>query len=254
MTTHKTGKLSGKVAIVTGAGQGGGMGAALALAEEGAAVVLFGRTLAKVERVAAEIAGRNGQAVAFAGDVTIEADLNAAIDLAVGRFGRLDILVNAAQSPEMRNAPLLEITADVVAELWTSGAAATLAFMRLVHPHMARVGGGSIVNFGSGAQFGPKHYGVYAGVKAAIQAISRAAALEWAKDGIRVNMVVPMVASPATDADPTPNEILSKIVPLGRIGDPETDIGRPIAFLAGEDSKFITGSTLMLDGGLTFLR
>jgi 2-hydroxycyclohexanecarboxyl-CoA dehydrogenase len=254
MTTHKTGKLSGKVAIVTGAGQGGGMGAALALAEEGAAVVLFGRTLAKVERVAAEIAGRNGQAVAFAGDVTIEADLNAAIDLAVGRFGRLDILVNAAQSPEMRNAPLLEITADVVAELWNSGAAATLAFMRLVHPHMARVGGGSIVNFGSGAQFGPKHYGVYAGVKAAIQAISRAAALEWAKDGIRVNMVVPMVASPATDADPTPNEILSKIVPLGRIGDPETDIGRPIAFLAGEDSKFITGSTLMLDGGLTFLR
>jgi 2-hydroxycyclohexanecarboxyl-CoA dehydrogenase len=254
MTTHKTGKLSGKVAIVTGAGQGGGMGAALALAEEGAAVVLFGRTLAKVERVAAEIAGRNGQAVAFAGDVTVEADLNAAIDLAVGRFGRLDILVNAAQSPEMRNAPLLEITADVVAELWTSGAAATLAFMRLVHPHMARVGGGSIVNFGSGAQFGPKHYGVYAGVKAAIQAISRAAALEWAKDGIRVNMVVPMVASPATDADPTPNEILSKIVPLGRIGDPETDIGRPIAFLAGEDSKFITGSTLMLDGGLTFLR
>jgi NAD(P)-dependent dehydrogenase (short-subunit alcohol dehydrogenase family) len=210
--------------------------------------------LAKVERVAAEIAGRKGQAVAFAGDVTIEADLNAAIDLAVGRFGRLDILVNAAQSPEMRNSPLLEITADVVAELWTSGAAATLAFMRLVHPHMARVGGGSIINFGSGAQFGPKHYGVYAGVKAAIQSISRAAALEWAKDGIRVNMVVPMVASPATDADPTPNEILSKIVPLGRIGDPETDIGRPIAFLAGEDSKFITGSTLMLDGGLTFLR
>jgi 2-hydroxycyclohexanecarboxyl-CoA dehydrogenase len=254
MTTHKTGKLSGKVAIVTGAGQGGGMGAALALAEEGAAVVLFGRTLVKVERVAAEIAGRKGQAVAFAGDVTIEADLNAAIDLAVGRFGRLDILVNAAQSPEMRNSPLLEITADVVAELWTSGAAATLAFMRLVHPHMARVGGGSIINFGSGAQFGPKHYGVYAGVKAAIQSISRAAALEWAKDGIRVNMVVPMVASPATDADPTPNEILSKIVPLGRIGDPETDIGRPIAFLAGEDSKFITGSTLMLDGGLTFLR
>jgi 2-hydroxycyclohexanecarboxyl-CoA dehydrogenase len=254
MTTHKTGKLSGKVAIVTGAGQGGGMGAALALAEEGAAVVLFGRTLAKVERVAAEIAGRKGQAVAFAGDVTIEADLNAAIDLAVGRFGRLDILVNAAQSPEMRNSPLLEITADVVAELWTSGAAATLAFMRLVHPHMARVGGGSIINFGSGAQFGPKHYGVYAGVKAAIQSISRAAALEWAKDGIRVNMVVPMVASPATDADPTPNEILTKIVPLGRIGDPETDIGRPIAFLAGEDSKFITGSTLMLDGGLTFLR
>ena len=254
MTAHKTGTLSGKVAIVTGAGQGGGMGAALALAEAGATVVLFGRTAAKLERVAAEIAARGCQAIAFAGDVTIEADLHAAVELAVGRFGRIDILVNAAQSPEMRHTPLLDISAAVVADLWNSGAAATLSFMRLVHPHMARVGGGSIVNFGSGAQFGPKHYGVYAGVKAAIQAISRAAALEWAADGIRVNMVIPLVASPATDADPMPNEMLAKFVPLGRIGDPEADIGRPIAFLAGDDSRFITGSTLMLDGGLTFLR
>ena len=69
-----------------------------------------------------------------------------------------------------------------------------------------------------------------------------------------VNMVVPMVASPATDADPTPNEVLAKVIPVGRIGDPEKDIGRPIAFLAGEDSAFITGSTVMLDGGLTYLR
>jgi NAD(P)-dependent dehydrogenase (short-subunit alcohol dehydrogenase family) len=98
------------------------------------------------------------------------------------------------------------------------------------------------------------HYGVYAGVKAAIQAISRAAALEWAGDKIRVNMVIPMVNSPAADADPTDNAILEKVIPLGRIGDPEKDIGRPIAFLAGDDSAFITGSTLMLDGGLGYLR
>jgi meso-butanediol dehydrogenase/(S,S)-butanediol dehydrogenase/diacetyl reductase len=248
------GKLNGKVAIVTGAGQGGGMGAALALAAEGAAVVLFGRIVAKLDRVAAEIAGRGGKAVSCGGDVTVEADLIAVIDLAVSRFGRLDILVNAAQSPEMRNCALLDIEPAVVAELWNSGAAATLTFMRLAHPHMVKAGGGSIVNFGSGAQFGPKHYGVYAGVKAAIQAISRAAAMEWAGDKIRVNTVVPMVASPATDADPTDNAILEKIIPLGRIGDPEKDIGRPIAFLAGDDSGFITGSTFMLDGGLTYLR
>jgi NAD(P)-dependent dehydrogenase (short-subunit alcohol dehydrogenase family) len=249
-----TGKLTGKVAIVTGAGQGGGMGAALALAAEGAAVVLFGRTVAKLERVAAEIATRSGQAVVFGGDVTLEADLGASIDLALQRFGALDILVNAAQSPEMRNCPLLDIEPAVVSELWSSGAAATLAFMRLAHPHMAKRGGGSIINFGSGAQMGPKHYGVYAGVKAAIQAISRAAALEWAGDKIRVNMVIPMVNSPAADADPTDNAILEKFIPLGRIGDPEKDIGRPIAFLAGDDSAFITGSTLMLDGGLGYLR
>ena len=249
-----TGKLTDKVAIVTGAGQGGGMGAALALAAEGAAVVLFGRTAAKLERVAAEIATRGGQAAVFSGDVTVEGDLAAAIDLAVSRFGGLDILVNAAQSPEMRNCALLDIEPAVVAELWNSGAAATLAFMRLVHPHLAKRGGGSIVNFGSGAQMGPMHYGVYAGVKAAIQAISRAAALEWAKEKIRVNMVIPMVNSPAADADPTDNAILEKVIPLGRIGDPEKDIGRPIAFLASDDSAFITGSTLMLDGGLGYLR
>jgi NAD(P)-dependent dehydrogenase (short-subunit alcohol dehydrogenase family) len=248
------GKLTGRVAIVTGAGQGGGMGAALALAAEGAAVVLFGRTASKLEGVAAEIASRGGRAAVFAGNVTIEADLKASIDLAVQRFGGLDILVNAAQSPEMRNSLLLDIEPEVVADLWNSGAAATLVFMRLVHPYMAQRGGGSIVNFSSGAIMTPAHYGVYAGVKAAIQAISRAAAVEWARDRIRVNIVIPMVQSPAADADPTDNAVLEKVIPLGRIGDPERDIGRPIAFLASDDSAFITGSTLMLDGGLGYLR
>ena len=249
-----TQKLTSRAAIVTGAGQGGGMGAALALAAEGASVVLFGRTGAKLDRVAAEIERRGGTAATFVGDVTVEENLKAAIELAVSRFGRLDILVNAAQSPEMRNSALLDIARETVQELWASGAAATLAIMRLAHPHLAKGRVGSIVNFSSGAMFGPKHYGVYAGVKAAIQAIGRAAALEWAGDGIRVNTVVPMVASPATDADPTPNAVLEKIIPLGRIGDPELDIGRPIAFLASDDARFITGSTLMLDGGLGYLR
>jgi NAD(P)-dependent dehydrogenase (short-subunit alcohol dehydrogenase family) len=249
-----TGKLNGRVAIVTGAGQGGGMGAALALAAEGAAVVLFGRTAAKLEKVAAEIASRGGQAVVFAGDVTKEADLKASIDLAVQRFGGLDILVNAAQSPEMRNGLLLDAAPELVADLWNSGAAATLTFMQLAHPHMAKRGGGSIINFSSGAIMTPAHYGVYAGVKAAIQAISRAAAVEWAGQKIRVNSVIPMVQSPAADADPTDNAVLEKFIPLGRIGDPEKDIGRPVAFLASDDSAFITGSTLMLDGGLGYLR
>jgi NAD(P)-dependent dehydrogenase (short-subunit alcohol dehydrogenase family) len=249
-----SGKLTGRVAIVTGAGQGGGMGSALALAAEGAAVILFGRTASKLEKVAATIESRGGRAAVFAGDVTIEVDLKASIDLAVQRFGGLDILVNAAQSPEMRNGLLLDATPELVAELWNSGAAATLAFMRMAHPHMAGRGRGSIINFSSGAIMTPAHYGVYAGVKAAIQAISRAAAVEWAKQKIRVNSVVPMVHSPASDSDPTDNKILEKIIPLGRIGDPENDIGKPVAFLASDDSAFITGSTLMLDGGLGYLR
>ncbi|HTJ65296.1 MAG TPA: SDR family oxidoreductase [Alphaproteobacteria bacterium] len=247
------GKLTGKVAIVTGAGQGAGMGASLAMAAEGAAVVLFGRTFSKVEKVAAEIIARGGKAVPFGGDVTRESDIAACIDLTLATYGRIDILVNAAQSPEMRTSKLLDISLEDIFELWNSGAAATLLFMRAVHPHMVKAGGGSIVNFGSGAQYGPAHYGVYAGVKAAIEKISRAAAMEWAKVGIRVNTVVPMVNSPANDADPTSNETLERIIPLRRIGDPEQDIGRPIAFLASEESAYITGSVLMLDGGLSYL-
>jgi NAD(P)-dependent dehydrogenase (short-subunit alcohol dehydrogenase family) len=245
-------KLQGKSAIVTGAGQGGGMGAALALAAEGAAVVLFGRTTSKLEAVAAVIAERGGKAVVFSGDVTKEADLQAAIDLALSSFGRLDILVNAAQSPELRTGLLVDTDAATVAELWNSGAAATLTFMKLVRPHMAKTGGGSIINFGTGGEMGPAHYGVYAAVKAAIRTLSRAAALEWAGDKIRVNVVVPMVLSPSLQADPTGEATLKTLIPLGRVGDPENDIGRPIAFLASEDSGFLTGATLPLDGGLTY--
>jgi NAD(P)-dependent dehydrogenase (short-subunit alcohol dehydrogenase family) len=245
-------RLAGKAAIVTGAGQGGGMGAALALAAEGAAVVLFGRTASKLEKVAATIAERGGKSAVFAGDVTHEADLQASIDLALSRFGRLDILVQAAQSPEMRTALLVDIDAATVAELWNSGAAATLAFMKLVRPHMARTGGGSMINFGTGGEMRPEHYGVYAGVKAAIRVISKAASLEWAADKIRVNIVVPMVLSPSLHADPTGEAMLKTLVPLGRVGDPEKDIGRPIAFLASDDSAYITGVTLQLDGGLSY--
>jgi NAD(P)-dependent dehydrogenase (short-subunit alcohol dehydrogenase family) len=247
-------KLTGKVAIVTGAGQGAGMGAALSMAEAGAAVILFGRTFSKVERIAGMITERGGTAVAFGGDVTKGADRQAGIALALARFGRIDILVNAAQSPEMRTATLLDIEPEVVADLWNSGAAATLAFMRDVHPLMAKQGGGSIINFGSGAEVGPQNYGVYAGVKAAIRTISRAAAVEWGKDRIRVNIVVPMVDSPSNDADPTDPAMIVSFVPLGRIGDPEKDIGAPIAFLASDEAAYITGCTLMLDGGLSYLR
>ena len=122
-------------------------------------------------------------------------------------------------------------------------------------PHNAL---GWFINFGSGSIHVPAHYGVYAGVKAAIQSISRAAALEWAHDKIRVNTVLPMAASPAADLDFAQAEgradAVVQAIPLGRMGDPATDIGQPIAFLASEESKFITGSTFSLDGGLSYLR
>ena len=252
------GKLDGKVAIVTGASQGSGYGAALAMAREGARVVLVSRARSKLETVAREIEDAGGIAMVHAADVTDRAAMAAMVDATVARFERIDGLVNAAQSPVIRTAPLAEISDEDVRELWESGAVATLALMRAVRPHMIAAGGGSIVNFGSGAVHNPQSYGVYAGVKAAIQAISRAAALEWAKDGIRVNVVFPMSESPAADADFALEEgrgdMVAKAIPLGRMGNPVEDIGQPIAFLASDESRFITGSTFALDGGKSYLR
>lgn len=252
------GKLDGKVAIVTGASQGSGYGASRAMAREGASVVLVSRTREKLEAVALEIEAAGGVAVVHPADVTDKSAMAALVEAVAGRFGRIDVLVNAAQSPVIRTAPIADISDDDVRELWESGAVATLALMRAVRPHMIAAGGGSIVNFGSGAIHNPVQYGVYAGVKAAIQAISRAAALEWAKEGIRVNVVFPMSESPAADADfalaDGRAQAVARTIPLGRMGDPVEDIGQPIAFLASDESRFITGSTLALTGGMTYLR
>lgn len=252
------GKLDGKVAIVTGASQGSGYGASVAMAREGASVVLVSRTREKLESVAKEIEAASGVAMVRPADVTDRVALDAMVQEVAERFGRIDVLVNAAQSPVIRTAPLAEISDDDVRELWESGAVATLALMRLVRPHMIAAGGGSIINFGSGAVHNPAQYGVYAGVKAAIQAMSRAAALEWAKEGIRVNVVFPMSESPAADADfaleEGRTEQVRRSIPLGRIGDPVEDIGQPIAFLASDESRFITGTTVALTGGMTYLR
>ncbi len=252
------GKLDGKVAIVTGASQGSGYGASIAMAREGASVVLVSRTRAKLESVAEKIKASGGIALVHPADVTDRAAIGAMVEDVVERLGRIDVLVNAAQSPVIRTAPIADISDEDVRELWESGAVATLALMRLVRPHIIAAGGGSIVNFGSGAIHNPAQYGAYAGVKAAIQAMSRAAALEWASEGIRVNVVFPMSESPAADADfaleEGRTEQVRRNIPLGRMGDPVEDIGQPIAFLASDESRFITGTTLGLTGGMTYLR
>ena len=245
------GRLTGKVAIVTGAGQGAGAGCALAMASEGASILLVGRTLSKLEGVAKEIEARGAKALAFSADITDRTALRAIVDKAIESFGRIDALVNAAQAPEMRSARLLDIDDDVVQELWTSGPVATLALMRFCHPHMKAAGGGSIINFASGALRVPADYGVYAGCKAAIETIGRAASVEWGPDNIRVNTVVPFVLSPAMDLD-MPADVQERVaakLPLRRLGRPEEDIGRTVAFLASEDSAYMTGNLVTIDGG-----
>jgi NAD(P)-dependent dehydrogenase (short-subunit alcohol dehydrogenase family) len=253
MMTSET--LGGKVSIVTGSGQGIGRGVAMALASAGSAIVAMGRTSSKVEAVAAEIQSRGGSATAVTGDVKDMADLERCVATTISRYGRLDVLVNNAQ--ELVNGRLLDVKEHELQAAWESGPLATFRMMRLCHPHL--VGGGSIINVGSrsGVKPDPIGLGGYAAVKEAIRSLTRAAAVEWGADRIRVNVILPFAASPAVERfsieRPDAYRANMAAVPLGRAGDPEFDIGRVVIFLAGEDAGYITGATVPVDGGMSFV-
>ncbi|MCB2065311.1 MAG: SDR family oxidoreductase [Erythrobacter sp.] len=246
-------RLAGKAAIVTGAGQGVGLGIALALSAQGAAVLVAGRTLAKVEETAALIRERGGNAVAMAADVKNAEDLAALVDAAVSRFGGLDILVNNAQ--EVPLGKLEDVTDEAFLAGFVSGPLATLRLMKLARPHMASRGGGTIINLASSAaiRWDMTGYGAYAAVKQAIRSLTRAAASEWGAENIRVLTVAPHAESPGlkwwVENNPEEAEAFFRTIPLGRIGRLEEDVGRAVAALCGPDLGYLTGATIPLDGG-----
>lgn len=245
--------LSGKVALVTGAGQGVGQGIALALAAAGAAVAVTGRTPGKLEQACAMIAERGGVALAIAGDVKDPQSLAAMVDQAVARLGGLDILVNNAQ--EVPNGRLLDVSDEAFLAGFESGPLATFRLMKLAHPHMLARGGGVIVNLASsaGIRWDMSGYGAYAAVKQAVRALTRAAAAEWGRDGIRVLTIAPHAESPGLKwwvaNNPEEAEAFFRTIPLGRIGRLEEDIGRAVATLCGSEMGYLTGATIPLDGG-----
>jgi NAD(P)-dependent dehydrogenase (short-subunit alcohol dehydrogenase family) len=246
-------QLTGRTAIVTGAGQGLGRGIALVLAQRGASVVLNGRTPAKLEAVKAEIDGAGGQCVTAPGDVGLRSDVARMVETALGAFGSIDILINNAQA-STPDVSVLGVTDEDMELTFRSGALGTLLAMQACHPHMKARGGGSIVNFGSStALAGDAGFASYIMTKEAIRGLSRIAAKEWGPDGIRVNVICPAAMSPSAEAfakaNPARFERVVRGIPLGRFGDPVHDIGRAVAGLVGDDFSFLTGATLMLDGG-----
>ncbi|MBH1997498.1 MAG: SDR family oxidoreductase [Sphingomonadaceae bacterium] len=245
--------LKGKVALITGAGQGVGQGIAFAFASEGVDLLLAGRTLEKVEQTARLAEERGVRAIPVACNVKDAADLANAVDVAVRDLGGVDILVNNAQEVP------LGLIDDVSDEAFTagfeSGPLASFRLMKLVHPHMGKRGGGTIFNFASsaGIRWDMAAYGCYGAIKQATRALTRAAASEWGGENIRVLTIAPHAESPGLkwwfENNPEEAEAFFRTIPLGRIGRLEEDIGRAIVALCGSDLSYLTGATVPLDGG-----
>ncbi|MEI6486908.1 MAG: glucose 1-dehydrogenase [Sphingomonadales bacterium] len=250
-------RLTGKVALVTGAASGLGAAAARRLARAGAAVVLTDRDIAG-EDVAASIVDGGGQAVFRLHDVTSQPDWAAAVEHAVADFGGLHILVNNAGVAGGNNALM-----DHSYEAWRQILGVNLdgVFLGLRHagPRIAAAGGGSVINISSIlGKVGMAGAAAYCASKGGVTLLTKAAALEWAPLGIRVNSIhpgfidTPMVSGALAGREDG-NEMRVALMaahPLGRFGLPR-EIGDAVAFLASDEASFITGAELVVDGGFT---
>ena len=247
--------LAGKVALITGAGQGVGRGIAVALAKAGVKVAVSGRTLAKVEDAAREIEAAGGEALAVECNVKQLDSLESCVQAVVQRFGGLSILVNNAQEVPMGK--LMDVSDASFEAGWLSGPAATLRLMKLCYPYLK--GDGAIVNLASsaGKRWDASGYGAYGAVKEAIRQLTRAAACEWGKDNIRSNVLLPLAESEGligwTAARPEEAQAYFSTIPMRRVGNCELDIGRFVVTLCSDDCRYVNGQSIALDGGQAYL-
>jgi NAD(P)-dependent dehydrogenase (short-subunit alcohol dehydrogenase family) len=242
------GRLEGKVAVVTGAGSGMGRASARLFAEEGAKVVCADRSGAQKD-AAAEI---GDAAIAVQVDVSDSAQVLAMVEAATSAFGRLDVLFNNAGFGGAY-APLVDTDEESFDRIIATNLKGVYLGMRHAIPVMVAQGGGSIVNTCSAsALVGMKKLSVYGGAKAGVVAMSKGAALDYAADGVRINCVCPGVtwtgiAGGDVD-DPPPSSPPPIGAPIPRWGLPR-DVALAALYLAGDESSFVTGTTLAVDGG-----
>lgn len=241
------------VVVITGALSGIGRATALAYARLGADVVVSGRHEERGAELAGELEGMGARALFVRADVRMEDDVRDLVDRAVDRFGRIDVALNNAGT-EGRMAPITAVTDDAYAATFDTNTKGTLFSMKHEFRVMQERGGGSIVNVSSiYGRMGYPEVSVYAGSKHAVIGFTKAAALEGAAHGIRVNAVAPGFTRTgmyerATGDDRT-RAAVNSVLPLRRPGTPE-EVAEAVLFLGSEKAAYITGQTLTLDGGL----
>lgn len=247
------GKFTNKVVIITGGGQGIGLGIATAFAKEGANIVITGRTEAKLVKAKGELEEAYGISVlAITADNGDEAAVKKVIESTVKEFGQIDVLINNAQVSKS-GVLLVDHSKEDFDVAIMSGLYGTFFYMKAAFPYL-KDSKGSVINFASAAGlFGREGQSSYAAAKEGIRGMSRVAATEWAKFGININVVCPLAMSEGLEKwkaqYPELYAETIKTIPMGRFADTEKDIGRVCIFLASEDAKFITGETITIQGG-----
>ena len=248
--------LAGRVAIVTGAAQGVGKGIARALLSRGAAALLVDHQEERLAATSVEFAEFSCQSMLA--DLRDQQSPRRIVDAAMAAFGRIDALINNAVATNEPK-PFVDITADDYDLVFDTAPRATFFLMQAVYPTMAAAGGGVIVNLGSGSGTGGQaRFGAYAAAKEAVRGMSKAAALEWGRDNVRVNVVCPFADSEGVqywrEIAPKDFESALRSVPLRRVGRTSEDIGAVVAFLVSDEAEYLTGQTINVDGGMGVFR
>ncbi len=246
-----SGRLVGKVAVVTGASKGIGAGIARGLAEAGASVVVnYASDRAGADRVVADVTERGGEAVAVQGDVSKAADVKRLFAEAVQAFGRLDVLVNNAGV--YRFGPIEGVTEEEFHRHYDTNVLGPILAVQQALEHFGPEGG-SVINISSVVGSSPwPQAALYSSSKAAVDNLTRGLALELAPRKVRVNAVAPGTTESEGTSDLFEGDEVKKVIastPLGRLGTP-ADIARVVVFLASDDSAWVTGEIIRASGGL----